>query len=569
MPQRPNATPLCTPGVFLSPRRLIYLSYALLSLCIAVPVLGQTGTVSSFQKISDTEGGFTGTVDDSDNFGQSVTSVGDLDGDGVTDLAVGAYYDDDGGTNRGAMWILFLNANGTTKSYQKISDTAGSFTGTLSDDDRFGSSVASLGDLDGDGVADIAVGARLDDDGGSDRGAVWILFLNTNGTVKSYQKISDTAGTFTGTLDDNDQFGGSVASVGDLDGDGVTDLAVGAYLDDDGGTDRGAVWVLFLTTSGTVKSYQKISDTAGTFTGTLDDADHFGNAVVSVGDLDGDGVIDLAVGAKGDSDGGTYRGAVWILFLNSSGNTKSYRKISDTAGTFTGTLDDNDYFGSSVASVDDLDGDGVADIAVGARLDDDGGTSRGAMWILFLNSNGTTKSYQKISDTAGTFTGTLNNSDRFGKSVASMGDLDGDGITDIAVGATGDDDGGSSRGAMWILFLNQAHFVEVGSLTGVDDANNANGVTWADYDGDGDLDLFLGSTGGVANKLYRNNGDLTFTDRAAAAGVQETTDNSKGTVWGDYDNDGDLDLFINNSSSANALFRNDGSDTFTDVAAAA
>ena len=113
--------------------------------------------------------------------------MGDLDGDGITDLAVGAYYDD-GGTNCGAMWILFLNANGTTKSYQKISDTAGSFTGTLSDDDRFGSSVASLGDLDGDGVADIAVGARLDDDGGSGRGAVWILFLNTNGTVKSYQQ---------------------------------------------------------------------------------------------------------------------------------------------------------------------------------------------------------------------------------------------------------------------------------------------------------------------------------------------------------------------------------------------
>ena len=67
MPQRPYATPLCTPGVFLSPRRLIYLSCALLSLYLAVPVLGQTGTVSSFQKISDTEGGFTGTLDDSDN----------------------------------------------------------------------------------------------------------------------------------------------------------------------------------------------------------------------------------------------------------------------------------------------------------------------------------------------------------------------------------------------------------------------------------------------------------------------------------------------------------------------
>jgi hypothetical protein len=81
-----------------------------------------------------------------------------------------------------------------------------------------------------------------------------VLFLNTDGTVKSQQKISDTEGGFTGTLDDNDRFGWSAASLGDLDGDGVTDLAVGAMLDDDGGTDcgsppacdRGALWVLFL-----------------------------------------------------------------------------------------------------------------------------------------------------------------------------------------------------------------------------------------------------------------------------------------------------------------------------------
>ena len=165
----------------------------------------------------------------------------------MNDLAVGSNKDDDGGTDRGAVWVLFLNGNGTVKSHQKISDTEGEFTGSLDDDDRFGKDVSSVGDLDGDGVTDLSVGAFFDDDGGTDRGAVWVLFLNGNGTVKSHQKISDTEGEFTGSLDDNDHIGYALTSLDDLDGDGVADLAVGSFYDDDGGTDRGAVWVLFMT----------------------------------------------------------------------------------------------------------------------------------------------------------------------------------------------------------------------------------------------------------------------------------------------------------------------------------
>ena len=204
------------------------------------------GTVASRQKISDTQGNFLGYLQDYYQFAWDVVSIGDLDGDGVTDLAVGDSNDGDGGTMHGAVWILFMNTNGTVKSYQKISDTQGNFTGNLDYEDSFGISVASIGDLNGDGITDLAVGACYDDDGGTDHGAVWILFMNTNGTVASHQKISDTQGNFTGNLDNGDWFGISVASIGDLDGDGVTDLAVGAPNDDDGGPYTGAVWVLFM-----------------------------------------------------------------------------------------------------------------------------------------------------------------------------------------------------------------------------------------------------------------------------------------------------------------------------------
>ena len=434
-------------------------------LALAVVMSGQRaqaqpGTVQSHQKISETEGGFTGILDDFDAFGISATSLGDLDGDGVGDLAVGAFRDDDGGLDHGAVWILFLNPDGTVKSRQKISDTEGGFTGILDDEDIFGWSMASLGDLDGDGVGDLAVGVLWDDDGGDKRGAVWILFLNTDGTVNSHQKISDTEGGFTGILNDGDSFGSSVARLGDLDGDGVGDLAVGARSDDDGGggnNNRGAVWVLFLNTDGTVKAHQKISDTEGGFTGILDDFDQFGISTAWLGDLDGDGVGDLAVGAHGGDDGGDARGAMWILFLNTDGTVNSHQKISDTEGGFTGILDDGDVFGWSITSLGDFDGDSVVDLAVGAWGDDDGGRGRGAAWILFLNTDGTVKTHQKISDTEGGFTGTLDDDDRLGLSVAALGDLDGDGVGDLAVGAPRDDDGGTppdaNRGAVWVLFL--------------------------------------------------------------------------------------------------------------------
>lgn len=411
------------------------------------------GTVIGSQKLASNTGGFTGLLDNSDHFGRTLAGGTDIDRDGVGDLLVGAPDDDDGGPSHGALWVLFLQSSGTVRSQAKISDTQGAFPGILENADRFGSSVVALGDLDGNGSPEIAVGAEQDDDGGQNRGALWILTLDTAGQVTASRKISHTSGGFTGVLRDGDRFGRSLAALDDMDGDGIGELAVGAYMDRDGGTSRGAVWVLFLDALGSVKRQTKISSTSGGFAGPLDDGDRFGAALACLGDLDQDGTTELAVGADQDDDGAANQGAVWILGLQPDGTVRDSTKLSASSGL---PLRFNDLFGSSLAVPGDVDGDGTNDLAVGAVLDDDGSANRGAVWILFLESDGGLKGFQKISALQGGFTGSMASLSFFGTSVAALGDLNGDRKLDLVVGAEGDDTGGLSRGACWVLFLETA-----------------------------------------------------------------------------------------------------------------
>jgi FG-GAP repeat len=413
--------------------------------------------VLDVQKISTTQGGFEGDLGGaSASYGIAVAALGDLDGDGVGDLAVGSPFEGLGTPDAGAVWILFLESDGTVASHQRIATGQSGLT-VATGHTEFGVALAALGDLGGDGTTELAVGAPGHDDGGQDRGAVWILSLAADGSVLHEVKISDLSGGFGGLLLNGDAIGTSLAALGDVDGDGLTELAVGSPANDDGFDDAGATWIFFLNTDGTVHDWQRISAQKGNFAGPLSELDLFGSGVAGPGDLDLDGRPDLVVGAIGDDDGGTDHGALWVLNLMADGKVKSEHKISSMSGSFGGLVFDGSLVGKGLAAAGDLDGDGVGDLYAGASGDPDGGPLHGAVWILFLRNDGSVEGFAKISAEKGGFPGPLGDGAFFGEALAPLGDHDGDGRADLAVGNRFDDDGATDLGAVWMLFLDAAN----------------------------------------------------------------------------------------------------------------
>lgn len=403
--------------------------------------------------------------------------------------------------------IHLLAQPGSISSTQKISAIDGNLTAQLDVSDYFGYSVANIGDLNKDGITDVAVGSILFEDSSqgsySTIGAVYVLFLDTDGKVKSHQIISENMGGFTAILHNTNRFGTSVEGLGDMDGDSIPDLAVGQV----GLYGEGYVWILFLKADGSVKSYQQIGyGNLGGFSGNINDKCFFAHSIANIGDINGDGVIDLAVGQYGDDDGYTDAGAIWILKMNTNGTVKSNQKISALSGNFNGTITNFSYLGYAVEALPDVNNDGIAELLVGEVL---GGMSAlsngGELWLMSIDSSGLITSAKDIYGYKNQLGTEITKGDWFGCGIASIGDINKDGINDIAVGAYASDEIPSSSGSVLILFLDSNQNVSsVQEISGTE--GNLTGLAAGDYfgysvsalgdlNGDGTPDMLVGAHG--------------------------------------------------------------------------
>lgn len=312
-----------------------------------------------------------------------VTGLSDVDGDQVPDFAVGAYLDDLGGTDSGGVRVH------SGRSGALLATIAGDASG-----DEFGVPLANAGDVDGDGCGDLVVGARLHDGNGADSGLARVVSGRSGATLLRIH------GTGAG-----DQLGTAVAGVGDVDGDGRADLAVGAPRNDAGGANAGAVYVV-RGSDGTL-AWSRVGGNAG---------DGFGRAVANAGDVDGDGRLDVIVGAPFADTGATNGGAAYVF----SGVDGAL--LREFAGAH-----DGGSFGAAVASADDVDRDGFDDVIVGAPFEALHGPEQGAAYV---HSGRTGALLLEIRGDS--------SFDQLGTAVASAGDADADGFPDVLVGAPRD-----------------------------------------------------------------------------------------------------------------------------------
>ncbi len=396
--------------------------------------------------------------------GTAAVTLGDVNGDGFSDVAVGAPNFDGPGqnqTNGGAVFVFFGRATGPALAPDQ------SF---FSDRGSFGETVAPAGDVNGDGYHDMLVGAPRSGDGrayvylgsagGLQASPVWQYLHNDGNAAASY-------------------FGSSLATAGDINADGYDDIIIGAW-NNNGGQGAAFVW---LGNSGGVNAGAQWS--TGGSAGWL-----VGAAVAGAGDVNGDGNADFLVGRPGAS-GTTPQGAAWygdvVVFHGTAAGT-------GVATTYLQGAQAGASHGAATAGVGDVNGDGFADVAVGSPAWDWPGAVDAGRALVFPGSAGgvgTTAIWEEWGIAAGA---------RFGATVAPAGDVNGDGLADAAAGAPGN--------VTSTAVANRYAVVVEGSRTGIgamlikwsSTRNDATGFAWAvatagDVNGDGFSDLIVGSPG--------------------------------------------------------------------------
>ncbi len=430
-------------------------------------------------------------IDAFDNSGRSVSSAGDINGDGFDDFIIGARFADPGGDSyAGESYVVFGKAGGFTASFDlsTLDGTNGFTINGIDAIDQSGFSVASAGDVNGDGFDDIIIGAYGGDAGGdAASGESYVVFGKAGGFTANLDlsALDGTNGFRLDGIDVGDYAGHSVSSAGDINGDGFDDIIIGAYRGDAGGdANAGESYVVFGKAGGFAAALDlsTLNGTTGFRIDGIDAGDQAGISVTSAGDINGDGFDDMIIGAwLADPGGDISAGESYIVFGKAGGFAASLdlASLNGTNGFRLDGIDRGDASGFSVASAGDFNGDGFDDFIVSAYNGDPGSdSSAGETYLVFGKAGGfaATLDLASLNGSNGFRIEGIDVSDQSGISVAGAGDVNGDGFDDIIIGAPGGDPGtDSAAGESYILFGAASIADPFQGTAGDDTTNGTNG----------------------------------------------------------------------------------------------
>lgn len=436
--------------------------------------------------------------------------------------------------------------------------------------DEAGWSVAGVGDVNGDGRPDLVVGARFASPNGASSGSAYVIFGQPSLTKVDLGNLG-THGFEIDGFDKNGEAGYAVAGVGDVNGDGLADVAVSAPFNDASATltGNGAVYVVFGKSSTTPVDLSALGNGGYEIDGAAS-FDSAGYSVAGLGDVNGDGVPDIAVGAlAADNNGRMTSGSVYVVFGKSSTTPVDLAALGNGGYEIDGAAA-GDEAGQSVARAGDVNGDGRADLVLGAwDADNNGRTDSGSAYVVFGKAS-TTKIDLAALGSAGYRIDGAAATDHLGVSVGGGRDVNGDGRPDVIVGAEGADSNGRMQsGSAYVVFGKSSTTpVDAGSLgsggfriDGARAGDFAGGSVAAvgDVNGDGRPDLLVGaisaldSQGGDGGAAYLvfGRGGTTPVDLASlgSAGfrIEGAGGGSAGNAVasaGDYNGDGHPDVIV-------------------------